>query len=137
MKTCILSALTMFPNSEDWLFQQDSSPCHTSRSIKVWMEGHQIKTLSWPAQSPDLNHIKHLWNVIKRKMDGHKPQDRWSKGNKAEQLEFLHQEWHKVTQQQCDQILISELNTKVKTLVLCCLKCLKMNMNFFFALFEV
>ncbi|KAJ8388227.1 hypothetical protein AAFF_G00135980 [Aldrovandia affinis] len=47
------------------------------------MEDHQIKTLSWPAQSPDLNPIENLWNVIKRKMDGHKP------SNKAELLEFL------------------------------------------------
>ncbi|KAJ8389099.1 hypothetical protein AAFF_G00123050 [Aldrovandia affinis] len=53
------SALKMFPKSEDWFFQQDNAPCHTARSIKVWMEDHQIKTLSWPAQSsPDLNPMK-------------------------------------------------------------------------------
>ena len=51
------SSLTMFPNSEDWFFDQDNAPCHTARSIKVWMEDHQIKTLSWPAQSPDLNQV--------------------------------------------------------------------------------
>jgi transposase len=56
------------------------------------MEDHQMKTLSWPAQSPDLNTIENLWNVIKRKMDGHKP------SNKAEMPEFLRQEWYKVTQ---------------------------------------
>uniref|UniRef100_A0A3P8YI50 Tc1-like transposase DDE domain-containing protein n=1 Tax=Esox lucius TaxID=8010 RepID=A0A3P8YI50_ESOLU len=52
-------------------------------SIKVWMEDHQIKNLSWPAQSPELNPIENLWNLIKRKMDGHKP------SNKAKLLEFL------------------------------------------------
>ncbi|MGH0123186.1 UNVERIFIED_CONTAM: hypothetical protein FKN15_013690 [Acipenser sinensis] len=56
------------------------------------MEDHKIKTLSLPAQSPDLNPIENLWNMIKRKMDGHKP------SNKTELLEFLRQEWHKVTQ---------------------------------------
>ncbi|MGH0158058.1 UNVERIFIED_CONTAM: hypothetical protein FKN15_049200 [Acipenser sinensis] len=65
------------------------------------MEDHQIKTLSWPAQSSDLNPIENLWNVIKRKMDGHKP------SNKAELLEFLHQEWYKVTQHQCERLVES------------------------------
>ena len=54
--------------------------------VKVWMKDHPIRPLSWPAQFPDLNPIKNLWNVIKRKMDGHKP------SNKAELLEFLRQE---------------------------------------------
>ncbi|XP_069000384.1 uncharacterized protein [Embiotoca jacksoni] len=61
------------------------------------MKDHRIRTLSWPAQSPDLNPIENLWNVIKRKMDGHKP------SNKTELLEFLRQEWHKVTRQQCER----------------------------------
>jgi transposase len=52
------------------------------------MEDHQIKTLAWPAQSPDLNPTENLWNVIKRKTDGHK------QSNKAELLEFLRQAWH-------------------------------------------
>ena len=65
------------------------------------MRDHQIMTLSWPAQSPDLNPIENLWNVIKRKMDGHKP------SNKAKLLEFLRQEWHKVTQRQCERLVES------------------------------
>lgn len=54
------SALTMFPNSEVWVFQQDSAPYHTARSIKMWMEHHKIKTLSWPVQSPNLNLSENL-----------------------------------------------------------------------------
>ncbi len=92
-KNLLSTAPTMFPNSEDCFFQQDNAPCHTARSVKVWREDHQFKTLSWSAQSPDLNPIENLWNVIKRKMDGHKP------SSKAELLEFLCQERHKFTQQ--------------------------------------
>jgi hypothetical protein len=65
---------------------------------------HQIKTLSWRAQSLDLNPIENLWNVIKGKMDGHKP------SNKAELLElfyFCTRKWHKVTQQQCERLVES------------------------------
>src|SRR4029434_2929927 len=85
------------PNSEECFFQQDNAPCHTARSVKVWMKDHHIRTLSWPAQSPDLNPVEKLWNVIKRKMDGHKP------SNKAELLEFLRQKQYKVTQRQCER----------------------------------
>ena len=68
-KNMLPSALTMFPNSEECFFQQGNAPCHTAMSVKVWMKDQQIRTLSWQAQSPDLNPIENLWNVIKRKMD--------------------------------------------------------------------
>ncbi|KAK1789420.1 hypothetical protein P4O66_015349 [Electrophorus voltai] len=77
-----------------------------SKSIK----DHQIKTLSWPAQSPDHNPIENLWNVIKRKMDGHKP------SNKAELMEFLCQEWRKVTQQQCER-LVESMPRRMKAVI--------------------
>ena len=72
--------------------------------------GPSDQTLSWPAQSPDLNPIENLWNVIKRKMDGHKP------SNKAELLEFLWQEWHKVTQQQCER-LVESMPRRMKAVI--------------------
>lgn len=53
---------------------------HIGRFIKVWMKDHEIKNVSRPAQSPDLNPIKNLLNVIKSKINGQKP------SNKAELL---------------------------------------------------
>lgn len=53
--------------------QQDNAPCYIAKSIKARMVEHLIKTLSWPAQCPDLNPIENLWNGIKRKMHGLKP----------------------------------------------------------------
>lgn len=52
------SAFTMFPDSEEWVFQQDNAPCHTVRSIKVSTENLRIKTLPWSAQSLELNLTK-------------------------------------------------------------------------------
>jgi arginine repressor len=41
---------------------------------------------------------ENLWNVINRNMDSHKP------SNKAELLEYLCREGHKVTQHQCERL---------------------------------
>ncbi len=40
----------------------------SSRPTKSWLNDHGVGVLDWPANSPDLNHIKNLWGIVKRKM---------------------------------------------------------------------
>ena len=50
---------------DDFVFQQDNAPIHTSWSTRQWLRQHDITLLDWPPKSPDANSIENLWHELK------------------------------------------------------------------------
>ncbi|GFU45089.1 transposable element Tcb2 transposase [Trichonephila clavipes] len=57
-----------FPNGESYIFMQDGAPCHPSRSIKAFLAEQNIPLLDWPGNSPDMNTIENVWELMKREV---------------------------------------------------------------------
>ncbi len=58
------------PLSSDVYFLLDNAPCHKAQIISDCFLEHdnEFTLLKWPPQSPNLNPIENLWNVVEREI---------------------------------------------------------------------
>lgn len=55
-------------HEKGWYFQQDGARVHTSKQVLDYIDSTGFKLLPWPAQSPDLSIVEHVWPMISRRL---------------------------------------------------------------------
>ena len=99
-------------NPSSIIFQHDNDPKHKSKVASTWLENHGFQVLSWPAQSPDLNPIEHLWTHLKRKVSNY---DVPANGM-LELWERVENEWDSIGPEVC-QNLIESMPRRIKAVL--------------------
>ena len=73
------------------VFQQDNARPHTARHTQDVLRQNNIDVLDWPARSPDISPIEHLWDHLGRRI-----RERDDVTNVRQLEDALHAEWRRI-----------------------------------------
>lgn len=85
-------ALTVI--GEDAIYMDDNARAHRSGDVDAYMQEVGIRRLDWPARSPDLNPIEHVWDLLKRRVRSVQPPPQ----NIRELKRVISTEWEHIPQ---------------------------------------
>ncbi|GFV40884.1 transposable element Tcb2 transposase [Trichonephila clavipes] len=86
-----------------FLFMDDNAPCHRTIASEQLLESEDIERMDWPARSPDLNPIEHVWDFLGRRLA-----DRTLPPVTIRELGLaLQDEWAAMPQQLIDTLILS------------------------------
>ena len=85
------------------LLQQDNARPHAARLTMDFLQGEGINVLPWPAFSPDINPIEHLWDYLDQRVRRRDP----APANRQQLCQALQEEWDRVPRQMVQRLVSS------------------------------
>ncbi|KAJ6253277.1 transposable element tc1 transposase [Anaeramoeba flamelloides] len=74
-RKCLVSKCGLFTGMDNlhgkknWLLMQDGAPAHTAKTTITYLEKKCNILQNWPANSPDLNPIENLWDIMSTRLN--------------------------------------------------------------------
>jgi transposase len=104
-KTLLSSARNFFGEDDNsWKLQEDNDPKHTSGKAQKWRKDNNVKNISWPSQSPDLNPMENVWAVLKANISNYKPR------SVKHLISIIKKEWKKLDSIFAENLVLSMKN---------------------------
>ena len=61
----VLPLLQVSPHA---IFQQDNALPHVARIVQTFFQRRRVSLFPWPARSPDISPIEHVWYMVGRRL---------------------------------------------------------------------
>lgn len=97
----LVPTIQLYGLENNFVFQHDNARYHTSKQTQEKLQQLNVKVLKWPAKSPDLNPIEHLWSIIDNKLKSRRM------CSVKELTDGLSTEWLSIGSQLCEKLIFS------------------------------
>ncbi|GBM63541.1 Transposable element Tcb2 transposase [Araneus ventricosus] len=87
----------------EFLFMDDNARPHRANIVDECLQSEDITRMDWPAYSPDLNPIEHVWDMLGRRIAARQPPPTCLPELRRELLD----EWCNIPQDQIDNLILS------------------------------
>nr|CAH7739459.1 unnamed protein product [Callosobruchus chinensis] len=97
---------------DQFIFMNDNTRPHRTRAVQKALENGNIARLEWPAMSPDMNPIEHVWDDVSRAMFNRNNPPR----STQELIVAATEEWDNIAQEVTKNLIIG-MHKRVDALI--------------------